>query len=230
MLTNFGSLTPLMNQLLAGPATLDRMEFVGPAAQLARIQAATEQIANEAFKGVATPEYFEMVEDVQTGFIRKAVQPPPGAAVGSSTQANTLCTMTPHYKIQDWGTARPLMQSIIDKANAEPGCAYFGWTKSGDELRSRETFVSGDAMKAHIEGCKPFLEALVAEGVAKLERLEINAPTPELEKVKTLAESLHAEKLEYFGADQKTPQVQHALKQGAFPPPPEGVLAPAEAK
>ena len=150
MLTNFGSLSPLMDQLLAGPATMDRLEFVGPAAQLARMQAATERAANAFLKGTLAPEYWETVEDTQTGFIRKSIQPPPGAS-GSTSQANTLCTMTPHYKIQDWNAARPLMQSIIDKANAEPGCAYFGWTKSGDSLRSRETFVSGDAMKAHIE-------------------------------------------------------------------------------
>ena len=226
MLMNFGSLSPLMDQLLAGPASLDRMEFVGPAAQLARIQAATERAANASLRGASSPEYFETVEDVQTEFIRKSIQSPPGAA-GSTSQANTLCTMTPQYKILDWTAARPLMQAIIDKANAEPGCAYFGWTKSGDFLKSRETFVSGDAMKAHIEGCKPLLMALKAAGVAQLTHLEINAPAPELEKVKEIAASLQPDSLEYFGNDQKTPQVG-ALKQGVEAPKEE--VAPAENK
>lgn len=208
MLSSFGNLTPLMDAMLQ-EASLDRFEFVGPAAQMARIQAETENIASKALRGLASPEYAESMEDVQTGYFRKSIT---GPGTRDEPKPNMLCTMTPHYKIEDWDAARPLMQTIIDTANAEPGCSYFGWTKRGNQLQSRETFLSGDSMKTHIEKVKPFIDALKA-GPATLERLEISAPTGEMSKIEAAAASLEPAAIEYFGADAGLPQVE-ASKEG----------------
>ena len=96
--------------------------------------------------------------------------------------------MTPHYTIKDWDAAQPIMQQIIDRANQEPGCTYFGWEKSGNMLNSRETFTDENAMRAHIENVKPLLDQLKS------------GPAKEIKKIKDAAASLDPE---YFESSTK---------------------------
>lgn len=206
MLSSFSKLTPLMNRMLSGPATMDRVGFVSPADQMQRIQDQTMDLFRT---GLTQPEYFKTVEDVQKGFFRKST-PTTRDAI------NTQCTMQPHYTIEDWDTAKPIMQSIIDQSSKDPACTYFGFHKSGNKLHSQEAFTDGDAMKAHMNAVRPLMEQLKA-GPAKLERLEMHGPEPELSKVKDAAAALQIEP-EYFHATGAV-----ALK-GAM----EGTQEPAE--
>eukprot|EP00614_Pseudopedinella_elastica_P020277 CAMPEP_0172652128 /NCGR_PEP_ID=MMETSP1068-20121228/243160_1 /TAXON_ID=35684 /ORGANISM="Pseudopedinella elastica, Strain CCMP716" /LENGTH=309 /DNA_ID=CAMNT_0013466533 /DNA_START=202 /DNA_END=1133 /DNA_ORIENTATION=+ len=215
----------LMSSMLAGPSVLDRLDFVGPSNRMNRLVADM----NRRFEHLTSPDYFETLEekDVQTGFFRKDLPSPEGAL----SRPNSLCTMTPHYEISDWNAAKPIMQAsvsfilsryllplpsllsgysftllylvgIIDTAYSEPGCTYFGWTKSGNKLQSRESFTDGEAMKNHLESVKPLMQALKS-GPAKLERLEMSGPGPELEKIKAEAQSLNPE---YFALEGGTPK------------------------
>jgi len=194
MLMSFDELAPYINRLLAGPATMERVEFVSPSDQIAAIQKATASLANQ-MAALTQPEYFETIEDVQTGFFRKAT-----ASEGKGE--NTLCTMTPHYTISDWAAARPLMQGIVDKSSKEAGCNYFGWTKRGDTLHSLEAFVDGDALKAHVDNVRPLMDEL-QQGPAALERVEVHGPASELAKIKNAAKDpWGGGKVEYFETTQ----------------------------
>lgn len=190
MMANMAVVSPIINRMLAGPAMMDRLQFVSPANEMARLQNETRSMA--AAVAGEPPEYFSDVEDVQTGYFRKSL---PQAVTGTdqaTATPNTLCTMTPHYSIKNWATAKPLMQELINESNKEPGCTYFGWAKTGAKLHSRETFVDGDAMRAHIEAVRPLMDRLSA-GPATLERLEINGPSEEVAKVKALTADLNPE-------------------------------------
>jgi quinol monooxygenase YgiN len=176
LLASFETISPLMNQLLADAATVERLNFAAPSTILSTVQSKT---ARSALKELRTkPVYYETVEDIQTGYFHK-----PEKGLSENT-----CTMMPHFIIKDWKTAKPLMQEIIEAANDEPGCTYFGWEKSNNRLIARETFFDGDSMKAHVEKVRPLLDKLVA-GPAELEKLEIHGPEIQVEKVKPVTDT-----------------------------------------
>lgn len=188
MLANVSSVTPLLNRMLREAATLDRLGFVGPVEQMARIKNETARIA--ASVANKNEHYFENIDDLQTSYFRKT---PSVAAGAQQVQQNTLCTMTPHYTIKNWSVAQPLMQSILNKSNLEPGCTYFGWAKGGDQLHSKETFVNGAALEAHVAAVKPLMNALISSNAVTLEHMEITGPSAEVEKVKHLVADLKPE-------------------------------------
>ena len=177
MLASFDAMMPLMNRMIAGPATLEQFNFSAPLSALAQIQA---QTARDLAKLASQPDFFET--DVETGFFRKST---PG-------RSDSFCTMTPQYKIKDWQTAGPIVQAIINKSNQEQGCSYFSWERSGDTLKSREVFDDGNAMRAHLENVKPLLEQIMS-GPATLEKIEMHGPDKELEAIKDIASSLNPE-------------------------------------
>jgi quinol monooxygenase YgiN len=177
MLSSFETVSPFIDRMVAGPATLDRFNFSAPLDEMARIQA---QTARDLARFNTKPVLLEQDMENQSGYVRKP----------TSGVSETFCTMTPNYTIKDWSAARPIMQQIIDQANADPGCTYFGWEKSGDILTSRENFTDGEAMKTHLENVKPYMEKLKA-GPAQMDELEVHGPVKELEKVKDVAAPLN---------------------------------------
>lgn len=197
MLANVSSVTPLLDRMLRDAATLDRLEFVGPAQQMARIRQESAKIA--AAVANEDEKYFENVEDLQVGYFRKPVP----ALEGVQAKPNTACTMTPHYNVKDWSTTKPMMQAILNKSNSEDGCTYFGWAKAGDKLHSKETFVDGDALKAHVTAVRPLIDAMIGSDAVTLDRLELTGPSEEIEKVKLLVGDLKPEFL--------------AIEEGSFP-------------
>ena len=177
MLTSFDTMTPYIDRLLAGPATLDRFDISAPEEDLARIQARTER---DMARFSAKPILYAQDQEPQRGYFRK----------GPLGKGEKTCTVSPTYTINDWTLARPIMQQIIDQANAQPGCTYFGWEKSGNVLSSRETFRGGDALRFHLESVKPLIDKLKL-GPAKLVNFEMHGPAIEVEKAKDVAASLN---------------------------------------
>jgi quinol monooxygenase YgiN len=187
MLASVSSVTPLLDRMLRTAATMDRLELVGPKEHMARIRKESEKIA--AAVSNKDEKYFENVEDLQVGYFRK----PAALLEGVQVKPNNICTMTPHYTIKDWPTTQPMMQAILNKSNSEPGCTYFGWAKAGDKLHSKESFVDGTALEAHVKAVRPLIDAMVNSDAVTLERMEITGPSAEVDKVKLLVEDLKPE-------------------------------------
>ena len=76
------------------------------------------------------------------------------------------------------------MAEFVERTKTEEGCVYYGWDVVGDKLFCRESYVDGKAVNAHLANVGPCIEALLAEGVAKLDRIEIHGPADQLELVK----------------------------------------------
>jgi quinol monooxygenase YgiN len=189
MLAAFLDMRSTMNNLIKAGAELDGIEFLAPSSSLVRIRENSESLLRD-FK----PEYFETEDAYLTGYFRKL-------PVENGSQ-ETLCTLVPHYTIQDWDKARPIMQKIIDAAFSEPGCTYFGWSKSGNKLNSREIFTDGKSMKAHIEKVMPLIEQLKA-GPAALDKVDVHGPELEIKKVDEVAATLRPEYFKDEGSPTK---------------------------
>lgn len=105
MLASFDTMTPYIDRLVAGPATLDRFDISAPEEDLARIQASTER---DMTRFSTKPVLYAQDTDPQRGYFRKG---PLG------NKGETTCTVSSTYTINDWTLARPIMQQIIDLAN-----------------------------------------------------------------------------------------------------------------
>jgi hypothetical protein len=97
MLTSFRSLSPLIDKMLEGAATMDRVEVHGPAAALDRIRQKTSQLG---------ASYIETDnQQFQSGFVMKSTDKEVDQKNPASTDAI--------FSITDWPTARPIMQKYF---------------------------------------------------------------------------------------------------------------------
>jgi len=160
-----------IEKLLAGPAKLDSIEIHGPASELAKVKEATEKLGTE---------YFEI--DSGISFMAQETE--------GGDQPQTLCSIQPYFTVLDKDMAKPIMGELVQQTKSETGCVYYGWTAVGNKLFCREAYVDGAAVLAHLQNVDVYMKKILAEGVAKLDRIEIHGPADELEKVKGATETL----------------------------------------
>ena len=72
----------------------------------------------------------------------------------------------------------------------EKNCLYYGWCRKGSHLYCREAYTDGDAINDHLENIQNCIEAILADGVARLTEVSIMGPAVELAKVKPGTEKL----------------------------------------
>jgi len=171
---------PCIQAILAeGVATLDSIQIHGPAAELEKVKPGTEALGTKYFGNAS-------------GFCNAK------ANTGGAEQPQTLCSIHPYFTVTDWEKAKPIMDEFVTKTKTEAGCVYYGWTKVDDKLFCRESYADGDAVNAHLENVGPCIQAILAEGVATLDSIQIHGPAAELEKVKPGTEALGTK---YFEVD-----------------------------
>ena len=76
------------------------------------------------------------------------------------------------------------MDACVAKAKEEGDSIYFGWTRSGDSLFCREAYPSAKGVLKHIDNIKESTDALVADGIATLERTQIHGPMAQNQLIK----------------------------------------------
>jgi dienelactone hydrolase/quinol monooxygenase YgiN len=163
---------PCINALLAdGIATLDSIDIQCPADQVDIVKPGTEAL------GTA---YFE----IHSGFTNMA------SATGDAHLPYSLCSIHPTFTVTDWARAEAIMEDFVVKTKTEAGCVYYGWTRVGDQLKCRESYVDGAAVNAHLENVGACIGAILAEGVATLDEIFIQCPESEVAVVKPGTESL----------------------------------------
>ena len=69
--------------------------------------------------------------------------------------SNEFITIQPHFTVDDWEAAKPIMEKFIEKTATETGCIYYGWSRSGDQLFCREAYVDAEAALAHLGNIGP---------------------------------------------------------------------------
>ena len=103
---------------------------------------------------------------------------------GDLIQPYTFCSIHPTFTVLDWDKARPIMADFTNATRTERGCLYYGWVLVGDKLKCREAYVDGASVNAHLKNVGDCIGALLSEGVAKLDSIEIHGPSDQLELVK----------------------------------------------
>ena len=119
-----------------------------------------------------------------------SVQNMRGFASKNASRLLDAVIIRPYFTVLNWAKARPIMAEFVKRTATEDGMIYYGWDINGDTLYCREAYLDGAAVKKHLENVGSCIGELLAEGVAKLDKIAIHGPAAELEKVKPSFEKL----------------------------------------
>ena len=165
--------------LADGVATLDKIDIQGPADQLEIVKPGTEALGTVYYH---TDGGFTNMMSVASG----------------NEIAYNLCSIHPTFTVHDWDKAKPIMEAFIARTTTEAGCVYYGWVREGDTLKCREAYVDGEAINEHLANVGECITAILADGVASLDSINIHGPADQLEIVKPGTEALGTK---YFSTD-----------------------------
>lgn len=104
---------------------------------------------------------------------------------------DTCCTLVPYFEVQadQLDAFKALGPQFVAKTRNEPGCMHYAFSFSGNTAHCREGYVDAGAVLAHLQNVGELLgEALK---IAKIVRLEVHAPAPEVEKLRGPMASLN---------------------------------------
>lgn len=77
---------------------------------------------------------------------------------------------------------KALGPKFVERTRTESGCLHYAFSFNGNYAHCREGYVNAEALLAHLENVGALLgEALK---IAKIVRLEVHAPTAEVEKLR----------------------------------------------
>jgi quinol monooxygenase YgiN len=170
----------LIGRLLAdGVAKLDTINIDCPSEGVEVVKPGTESLGTEYFT-------------IDDGFTNLK------SSTGDVEQPYTFCSIHPTFTVIDWEKAKPVMAEFVQKTRTEAGCLYYGWTLTGNKLKCREAYSDGNSVNAHLGNVGDCISALLAEGVATLDSIEIHGPSEQLEIVKPGTEALGTK---YFAID-----------------------------
>lgn len=158
LISYLNELAPLVDAMLVGPATMDRLDVQAPRTLHRRSRWA---------------ESTHFAEEEMSHSLLKAMP----QHIRSATCIEVVSTFT----ISDWVKTRQIMKAIIEETEATQGCLYFAWHRDGDQLLSRGLFADAKALKAHLEQSRKLGATL--QGPAQLESVHIHGPKLELTKL-----------------------------------------------
>jgi len=155
-LSHIGLVRPCMEALLSGPLSLETTLVHGPAAEIAKCEAALADMNALFFESQCGVSFM----DKEYGGVPRSMQ---------HTSVHS------RFTVSDWNAARPILDEFVAKTRAGEGdgCVYSGFDRCGDELFCREAFNSPSAIARHVESVGPCAEALLS-GPATLVRTQIH--------------------------------------------------------
>jgi quinol monooxygenase YgiN len=173
VLKHLENVAPCIDAILAGPAKLDRIEFHGPASELAKLQETADKLGAKCF-----------AVDMGISFMVEEN--------GAEAKNFGLCTIQPYFTVLDMERAKPIMQEFVEQTAKEKSCVYYGWTMDGDKLFCREAYLDAEGVLQHLENVGPCIEKILASGVCKLDSIEFHGPQADLDRLREKADALGA--------------------------------------
>lgn len=82
-----------------------------------------------------------------------------------------------------------MLPSFVERTKTEAACLYYDFTRCGDVIHCREAYIGGEGAAAHLENVGDLLEQALA--ISTLERLELQGPADELDKLRPSLEALN---------------------------------------
>ena len=104
---------------------------------------------------------------------------------------DTCCTLVPYFEVQEGQLAafKALGPKFVAKTRTEPGCVHYAFSFSGNTAHCREGSVDAAAVLAHLQNVGELLGE--ARKISKIVRLEVHAPSAEIEKLRGPMASLN---------------------------------------
>jgi len=129
---------------------------------------------------------------------------------------NTSLMILPRFTVIDKSKAEPILAEFVKKTrDNDPGCLYYGWSLCGDQLVCEEIYCNAAAVAAHLKNIGPQIGQITAEGVCKLDSIELHGPAGEVEKCKKQFDPLGAK---YFITDSSVTNMRGYASQIASRP------------
>lgn len=98
--------------------------------------------------------------------------------------SDKCCSIVPYFKVPDKNMAafKQLCEQFVAKSSGEPGCLYYGFAFSGNDVHCREGYADAEALLAHVANIGNLLEEALK--ISEVTRLEIHGPEEELAKLR----------------------------------------------
>jgi quinol monooxygenase YgiN len=194
VLEHIENIGPCVDALLAeGVATLDEISLHGPSAELDKCKETCDPFGMQYYQ-------------IDSGFSTITKE------VGGIPSGQRLVSIQPTFTVQSWEKAKPIMAEFVEKTSKEGDVIFYGWTTNGDKLFCREAYSSGKGVLRHLENVGPCVEALLADGVATLDRIELHGPMGQVQECK---QAMDAFGTTYFNVDSGF-QRYECIKLGGF--------------
>ena len=97
---------------------------------------------------------------------------------------DTCCTIVPYFTVTDENRQEFLdgCEAFVEATSSEPGCLYYGFSVSGNEIHCREGYRDAESLLAHLDNVGALLQEALK--ISELTRFEIHGPEAELEKLR----------------------------------------------
>lgn len=97
---------------------------------------------------------------------------------------DTCCTLVPYFKVADGKMAqfKALVKRFVAQTRSEPKCVHYAFSFNGDAAHCREGYDDAAGMLAHLDNVGPILQEALK--IAEITRLEVHAPSAEIEKLR----------------------------------------------
>lgn len=94
------------------------------------------------------------------------------------------CTIVPYFKVFSGklDSFKELCKKLLEKANKEPKCLYYGFSFYEDQVHCREGYENADGLLEHLNNVGTLLEEALK--IAEITRLEVHGPEEELAKLR----------------------------------------------
>ena len=183
LLEHLREVRPSLDTLLApGTARLLEMQLHGPADELSKCAAAMDGLDTQAF-------------EIVSGFTT-LVRP-----YGGMLRAQAFSSLQPSFTVADWDAAAPLLERCVALVRAEKGCAFHGWTRSGDTLSCRQAYLNAAGVLAHLESVEPLVDRLLDSGAATLTGVSVQGPPTRLDEVEAALADYHGRAPHFYALD-----------------------------
>lgn len=97
---------------------------------------------------------------------------------------DTCCTLVPYFDIppENLDAFKALGPLFVEKTRSEAGCVHYAFSFNGTSAHCREGYVNAEAILAHLQNVGDLLGQALQ--IAKIVRLEVHAPSAEIEKLR----------------------------------------------
>ena len=97
------------------------------------------------------------------------------------TNNDTCCTIAPYFRVHQgqMEAFRNGCEAFVEKTSTEPGCLFYGFSFSGDEVHCREGYKDAEALIKHLGNVGALIDEALK--ISDITRVEVHGPEAQLE-------------------------------------------------